>query len=282
MKAEKYINKILINFNNDIKEATDFICSILDINKLTLNNKNLSIEEINKLNNSINLYLKKIPINYISGYKYFLGNKFKITKDVLIPRNETEQFIETLIKEITSYFYKINLNIVDVGTGSGVIGISLYKHLSYTSNITLLDISLKALKVAKENSQILNTKNINFVKSNVLKKIKQPIDVIVSNPPYISYCDPDVDKNVKKYEPSIALFAKREGLDIIEKLLKQGNKKVSSKWIIAFEFGWHQKDIIENKIKKYLNNMIYNFYKDYSGNWRFVIIKGDKNENSRY
>jgi release factor glutamine methyltransferase len=151
------------------------------------------------------------PFQYITGEAYFMGYTFKVNKNVLIPRPETEELVEWILEETNVFKNKINnsFNILDIATGSGCIAISLKKKLP-SAEITAIDISKDAIKVAKQNAELNNVK-INFIESDILKtgfdKIKIPFDLIVSNPPYISSHEKmHMHRNVTDYEPHIALF----------------------------------------------------------------------------
>lgn len=209
------------------------------------------------------------PIAYVLGYTYFYNFKLKVNENVLIPRKETEEVVEAAIKLLQN---KENLSIADIGTGSGNIAIALSKNLN-TKKIYGLDISNEALKIARENA-ISNDAIIEFNLSDslsylLLNKIK--VDVIISNPPYIDK-DYKLDKSVKDYEPSLALFADNKGLFYYEQILKDAKKVLNDKGFIVFEIGFDQKDAIKESIKKYLPEAKYEIKKDLGKNDRIVLI----------
>ncbi len=151
------------------------------------------------------------PFQYITGETEFLGLKFKVNKNVLIPRPETEELVEWILNEIKDLKLKAedNFKILDIGTGSGCIAIALKKNLA-SAEITAIDISKDALKVARDNA-IINNVKINFQQKDILKSIpgesKDSFDLIVSNPPYISQHEKSqMHRNVTDHEPHIALF----------------------------------------------------------------------------
>ena len=148
-----------------------------------------------------------IPVQYIVGNVDFYGNTFKVNKNTLIPRFETELLVEKTIKYINKYFNN-EIKILDIGTGSGCIAITLNKLLD-NSMVTAVDISKEALDVARENNKINNT-DVNFIKSDVFSNINDKYDVIISNPPYISY-DEDIMDVVYNNEPHMALYADDNG-----------------------------------------------------------------------
>ena len=221
-----------------------------------------------------------IPVQYIVGNVDFYGNTFKVNKNTLIPRFETELLVEKTIKYINKYFNN-EIKILDIGTGSGCIAITLNKLLD-NSMVTAVDISKDALDVARENNKINNT-DVNFIESDVFSNINDKYDVIISNPPYISYDDIEVMDIVKNNEPHLALYAKDNGLYFYDKIIKDSSKYLNDKFIMAFEIGYKQgKDItkivnkyykdILNIINKYFDNVNISLEKDYSGRDRFIFI----------
>ena len=188
---------------------------ITNFNYLIKYKFNLSNDEINNkkiiskliVNNILRLVKKtrKIPVQYIVGNVNFYGYTYKVNKNVLIPRFETEELVENTIELIKKKFNK-KVSILDIGTGTGCIGITLKRELY--ADVTISDISKKALKVAKYNKQDLDIK---IIHSNLLEKINGKYDVIISNPPYISY-DEDIMILVKNNEPHIELYADTVGL----------------------------------------------------------------------
>lgn len=215
--------------------------------------------------------LKTEPIQYVLGYANFYGYNYKVNKYTLIPRFETEELVENTVKLINTHLSE-NINILDIGTGSGCIGITL-KRLIPRSNVTISDISKKALRVANKNAKDLN---INIVKGNLLNPFinKKKFNVIISNPPYISY-EEHVDKIVFNNEPHIALYAKNKGLYYYEEILKNVSNILEKNFIIAFEIGMNQKEDIKKIINKYLKNIKIIFKKDLQGRDRMVFIKNN-------
>ena len=154
-----------------------------------------------------------LPVQYIIGNVDFYGITLKVNEDVLIPRFETEELVSKVI-QYSSHFR--NPSIVDIGTGSGAIAITLKKKL--TSSVTATDISKKALNVAKENA-LENNVSINFKEGNLLEPLTEKYDIVVSNPPYIAY-DEEIMDVVKNNEPHLALYAPNNGIYYYEEILK--------------------------------------------------------------
>lgn len=170
--------------------------------------KNLEINQptIKQLEESIDKLFLDVPIQYILGEAWFYGNKFLVNPSVLIPRPETEELVELVLKELKS---DANKSILDIGSGSGCIPITIKKKFNQ-AKVTSVDISEDALEIAKQNATIIGT-FINFQKLDFLERENWQLlgvfDIIVSNPPYIPFSEKEsLDKNVRDYEPETALF----------------------------------------------------------------------------
>lgn len=208
-----------------------------------------------------------IPVQYIVGSTNFYGYEIKVNENVLIPRLETEQLIEKTINYIKEYFDK-DISIVDLGTGSGCIAITLKKEIN--ADITAVDISEEALEVARENA-INNDVQINFLQGDMLNPLIKQYDVIISNPPYISENEEIMDI-VKNNEPHLALYASNNGLSFYEQILKNARKYLNKRAMIAFEIGYKQADEIKKMALKYLKNSKIIVEKDLQFKDRFVFI----------
>ncbi len=209
-----------------------------------------------------------IPVQYIVGNVDFYGYTFKVNKNTLIPRFETELLVEKIIKYINKYFNN-EIKILDIGTGSGCIAITLNKLLD-NSRVTAVDISKNALDVARENNKINNT-DVNFIESDVFSNINDKYDVIISNPPYISY-DEDIMDVVYNNEPHMALYADDNGLYFYDKILMECRKYLNDRFFIAFEIGYKQGNDVINIINKYFDNVNISLEKDYNGRDRFIFV----------
>ncbi|MBS1761256.1 MAG: peptide chain release factor N(5)-glutamine methyltransferase [Bacteroidetes bacterium] len=170
--------------------------------------KNLEINQptIKQLEESVDKLFLDVPIQYILGEAWFYGNKFLVNPSVLIPRPETEELVELVLKELKS---DANKSILDIGSGSGCIPITIKKKFNQ-AKVTSVDISEDALEIAKQNATIIGT-FINFQKLDFLERenwqLLGAFDIIVSNPPYIPFSEKEsLDKNVRDYEPETALF----------------------------------------------------------------------------
>lgn len=214
-------------------------------------------------------YLDKLknnyPVQYLIGDVSFCGYPIKVNESVLIPRFETEYLVDKTYKLIQ----KLNLTsptILDIGTGSGCIAISLKKLLP-ASSVTALDISEEALKTAKENAK-LNNVDITFLNQDILNSKIPDYDVIISNPPYIAY-DEEVAPEVK-YEPSLALYASDQGLAFYKKIVD--NLQLIHFKLCAFEIGATQKKTIIEYVKESLPNCQVTCEKDYNNLDRYIFI----------
>ena len=209
------------------------------------------------------------PIAYLIGDVSFYGYPFKVNENVLIPRFETETLIEKTIKLIKSLNLE-NSNLIDLGTGSGVIAITLKKEIP-SLNITAIDKSKDALKVAIENSK-LNNVNVDFQNEDIFNyKLPENISIVISNPPYIEE-DSNYNQNVL-YEPKEAIFVSNTNpLIYYEQILKMAKEKITKKHLIAFEIDEDHKEDMHKLCKKYFpsNNIV--IEKDLAGKNRYAFI----------
>ena len=220
------------------------------------------------INDAINRLENGEPVQYIIGNVDFYGYDLDVNKEVLIPRRETEELVEEVIKRSQAF---LNPTIIDVGTGSGAIAISLSKELN--KHIYASDISKKALVVAKDNA-IKNNADVTFLEGDMLipyieKDIK--VDVIVSNPPYIKE-DEIIEDIVKNNEPHLALYAKNNGLEFYDSILKNAKSILNDKFLIAFEIGQTQAEDIKLLVKRYLGDVMVEIKKDLSLKDRMLFV----------
>lgn len=206
---------------------------------------------------------KGLPVAYLTGTKEFFGYKFKVNKHVLIPRPETEILVERIAFELKG---KHNLKILDIGTGSGCIIISLAKTLSNANHYSASDLSARALAVAEENAAAHRVK-VKFYRSDLTRTTGTDYDVIVANLPYLpAITDPSI-----KFEPKEALVAKKRGLALYEQLFKELAES-ESKPLIYLEFGHDQAEEIKKLAEEHLPDSRVEIFKDLSGVPRFARI----------
>lgn len=241
-------------------------------NKLS---EELSVEQENRYFDLINKNINEdTPLSHLVGFDYFYDRKFKVTKDVLSPRMETEELIYKVIEYIKKS-KKDSFKILDLCTGSGIIAITLKKEIveKYTE-IVASDISEKALSIAIENANN-NNANITFIKSDLFDNISGKFDLIISNPPYISYKDKiTIKDNVLNYDPHLALFAEEDGIYFYRKIIENAVHYLSKDGVIFFEIGYDQKEKILELGKN--NNFITTVYKDINDRDRIAKLIYDK------
>ena len=224
---------------------------------------------INKFTDGIEELIKGKPIQYIIGNVDFYGYIIDVNEKVLIPRFETERLVELTIERIKKMHKKVT--ILDIGTGSGCIAITLKKELD--CEVDAIDISDDALSLAKENAKNNDVK-ITFYKSNILRNVSKKFDVIISNPPYLTEEDEVMDI-VKNNEPHLALYAKNNGLYFYEEILKNCIYSINPNYLIAFEIGQNQKEDITKLAHQYLGDVKVECYQDYSGKDRYMFISNN-------
>ena len=222
--------------------------------------------------NNMDEIIKKInddyPIQYLIGDVDFYGYTIKVDERALIPRFETEGLVDNLIKLIKTQTNYPTLKILEIGTGSGCIAITLSKELDTT--VDALDISKDAIDLASSNA-ILNNANVNFALGDIKNcTISKKYNILVSNPPYVKYDEP-VDP-ATKYEPQNALFADNNGLEFYEIILKRSKEFLQAKNIIAFEIGCTEGQDITNVAKSYYPNAYIQVKQDLAGKDRYIFI----------
>ena len=245
MNLDNTINKasqILKNHNIHSHEldAQIILSNIMGVKReslITNNEINISKKIMEKYDSAIKRRIKKEPVAYIIGKKEFWSEDFMVNHGTLIPRPETE----LLIYKIINFFKNKKINILDIGTGSGCILLSILKELNFSRGIGI-DISAKAIQMAKVNSKNLNLfyrskfKVIDLNKFNIGK-----YDLIVSNPPYIPSKDiKNLSKDITNYEPLTALNGGSDGLDLIKKVIYKSNHLLKREGLLALEIGHSQ------------------------------------------
>lgn len=272
MKVEDLIVEGKKQVHSDF--AKMLLSDLLGINVLQLYDyleKEVSNEIIDEYFRKLELLKQDKPIQYVIGNVNFYGLTFKVNENVLIPRFETEELVENTIKLIKEKFPdKKDLKIIDLGCGSGAIGLTIKHFLPQQADVTLLDISEKALEVAAYNASNLGL-DVNFVLGDMLEEVNDKFDVIISNPPYIE-TNEEVEKIVLDNEPSLALFGGEDGLDLYRKILGNCKKNLNNEFIIAFEIGYTQSSRIIEIAHKNLENIDAYSKKDLSGRDRMVFI----------
>ncbi|WP_045797965.1 peptide chain release factor N(5)-glutamine methyltransferase [Streptococcus equinus] len=204
---------------------------------------------------------------YITGKAYFRDLELAVDERVLIPRPETEELVDLVLKENS----KADLQILDIGTGSGAIAISL-KSARPDWHVTASDISSEALQLAKENSE-RNQASVDFIESDVFNQISGKFDVIISNPPYIAYDDEDeVGVNVLASEPHLALFADEDGFAIYRRIIEGASSHLTENGKLYFEIGYKQGDGMRRLLAQHFPEKRVRVLQDIFGKDRMVVM----------
>lgn len=211
----------------------------------------------------------RMPIQQILGYAYFMGDKFKVSKDTLIPRDETE----ILARKAIDVINKNNLkSALDIGTGTGILACTIAKYT--LSKSTALDVSDNALKIAEENIKNLDlSEKVKTLKSNLFEKVSEKYDLIVSNPPYIPLSEKATIQKEVTFDPDLALYTKDEkGLEFYEKISKNAKNYLNKNGYLLFEMGLGQSEDIKQTLEQegYKNIQI---EKDLAGIDRVIIAQ---------
>ena len=277
MNRRQAITKACLLLRRQAKEeslARFLLMYILDESPQLFSNnlsEQMSKEIEDKYFSLIEKHVKEdVPLSHLVGFEYFYDRKYKVTKDVLSPRMETEELIYKVIEYVNAS-NKNKFKILDLCTGSGIIAITLKKELEQVSvDIIASDISEEALEVAKENSQSHDA-TIKFIKSDIFNNIDDKFDIIVSNPPYIDRKDEvTMQDNVLNYDPHLALFAEEEGMYFYRKIIEQANDYLNENGVIFFEIGYDQKDKIIKLAD--MNGYLAEVYKDINGRDRMAFL----------
>jgi len=251
-------------------DAEIILSNVLKVQReflLLKENINISKKEIKKYNFAIERRIKKEPIAYITGKKEFWSNNFLVNKSTLIPRPETE----LLVNEVLNFYKHKNINILDIGTGSGCILLSLLKELHLSRGIGI-DISKKTIGIAIYNSKKHKLQNrASFKVSNINNFNFGKYDLIVANPPYIPTRElRNLSDDIFNYEPLCALNGGIDGLDLIKKVIYKSNNLLKKSGILAIEVGSNQyrkvSDILTKKGFRELKKVT-----DYNCNIRCII-----------
>lgn len=279
----KWVSKLFksVEIINPERETELLLSYFLKMNRSEIylnSDRALKNKEKKQLENMIQERIRKIPLQYITKHQEFMGMDFLVEKGVLIPRPETEILVERVIERLKKRKSSSHLKIVDLGTGTGIIAISIAK---FIKDITIYatDISKKSLQVAFKNAQKHSCEDkIIFLQGDLFRPFlgkidKNSLDVIISNPPYINSDDFKLlPPEIKDNEPKIALYGGVDGIDYYRKIVKESPKFLKRDGFIALEVGLNQAKIIKELILKennYRKNV--EIFKDYSGIERVVI-----------
>ena len=276
-EALKKANQILIQNSIDevFLKSRILLAHILNVEKeyLIIHDDEvlLSLQE-NEFFEKVNKLCSGVPIQYLTNSQEFMGVNFYVDKNVLIPQPDTEILVEnviSIIKNLQKSCQK-EITVLDLCTGSGIIGVCLKKYLQNV-NVLSSDISSNALEIAKKNANLQNVK-IDFIKSDLFENIDEKFDVIVTNPPYIKTDKiNELSKEVKN-EPRLALDGGQDGLDFYRKIIKESTNFFRKTGYLALEIGYDQKEAVENLFKNFKYKEI-KIFKDLSDIERVIIAK---------
>ena len=268
-RKSKYLNNTAIKtLLQDDGNFSDFFNLI--------NHFDEQVKNIDKIESNIVRIEAGEPLQYVLGYAFFVNSNYVVSKDVLIPRQETEELAVATLKTIVKMFGKEpKIKIVDIGTGSGILGIYLKEYFP-NSSVICTDISENSLQIAKINAKNHHVE-IDFRQGDMLEPIKDEKDVavIISNPPYIGD-ESTVDPQTLKYEPHLALFAtpKTKYYEIIMSTID--SQILADKYLLAFEIGEDMEEELTHLIETKYKGIMYKFEKDIYRKTRFLYIIKDE------
>ncbi|WP_421690468.1 peptide chain release factor N(5)-glutamine methyltransferase [Ureibacillus sp. MALMAid1270] len=232
--------------------------------------------DLNRFEQFVNEHAKGKPVQYLIGYEEFYGRKFQVDESVLIPRPETEELILGTLDRIKRIFgQNKEINLVDIGTGSGAIAITMKLELP-TAKVTATDISQDALNTAKRNANELQAK-IDFRLGDLTNPIQnEKWDVVLSNPPYIAFDEAvDMSEVVLKHEPHTALFAEENGLILYRKLAENLPNLLNKPALIGLEIGYTQGEKVANFFKNSFPQAKIEIVKDINKKNRMIFCEID-------
>ena len=237
----------------------------------TLDNP-ISMRKTSQIKKNLQQRISGIPLSYITKNREFFGIDFFVNEHVLIPRQESELLVEKVISFCKKQ-KKTKFTIADIGTGSGALAISIAKNLNNV-NLIAIDISDKALQIAKKNAKNINlSTKISFLRSNLLENLKTPVDVIVANLPYISTGEMHTLSLEVKKEPTIALLGGEDGTDLITKLIRQSPKYLKKNGKLILEISPSQKNIVFSLIKENFPKSNPKVHEDYAKIERAISVE---------
>lgn len=272
------INDLLRKYEKDFKDGILILSKLLNVDKsyiYTYGDREVSTDLMNKFSELMEKRILGYPIQYILGEWEFMGLNFYLEEGVLVPRQDTEILVEYIINYIEENYQKDNINILDIGSGSGAISLSIANYCKDT-NVLGVDISDKAIKLANINKERFNLSNVDFYKGDLFQgleglNMEEDFHIIVSNPPYISKEDIEaLDVQVKDFEPRLALDGGRDGLDFYRKITPESKRFLRKNGLLVYEIGYDQGEVVRDiLIKEGFKEVT--IKKDLQGHDRMVI-----------
>lgn len=252
------INELLRKSKIDLLDSILVLCKLLNVDKsyiYTYGDRKLSTDVVDNFLELMEKRALGYPIQYILGEKEFMGLDFYIEEGVLVPRGDTEVLVEYIIKYIEEEYGEKELNLLDIGIGSGAISLSIANYCK-NSRVLGIDISSTAIKVANINKKRFNLSNVDFYRGNLFQALEGlnmegQFNIIVSNPPYISKKDIEsLDIQVKDFEPRLALDGGEDGLDFYRKITGESKDFLTDGGLLIYEIGYDQGDLVKSILYK--------------------------------
>ncbi len=238
-----------------------------DLSEVMAENIHIDSENLQYLDEVKELSEAGMPLSYILGKEVFFGLEFKVDKDVLIPRPETELSLEKALQIINNHDIK---SVLDLGCGCGNIGISIAKKTAKDLSIVSSDVSEPALAVAGQNAEF-HSVDIELVHSDLFENLKQRrFDLIVSNPPYV---EESYIKGSLLHEPHVSLSGGENGFFYVDKILRQAKDYLTDKGWLIIEMGYKHKELTEKLLEELDSYESPEWIKDYSGHFRAVVLR---------
>lgn len=212
------------------------------------------------------------PLGHVLGFEWFYGYRFKVNPDVLIPRPETEELVANILAAYDECFDGQDVDVIDVGTGSGAIAIALRKEVAHLQ-VTASDISEQAVAVARKNAAD-NAADVTFLTGDMLEPFIEAgirCDILVSNPPYIPVHE-QMEHSVVDFEPHVALFGGEDGLKFYREIFANAHRVIKEKAILAFEMGYDQGERLRALAKEHFPDARVEIIKDLSGKNRMLFV----------
>ncbi|HJB04568.1 MAG TPA: peptide chain release factor N(5)-glutamine methyltransferase [Candidatus Merdibacter merdigallinarum] len=212
------------------------------------------------------------PLGHVLGFEWFYGYRFKVNPDVLIPRPETEELVANILAAYDECFDGQDVDVIDVGTGSGAIAIALRKEEAHLQ-VTASDISEQAVAVARKNAAD-NAADVTFLTGDMLEPFIEAgirCDILVSNPPYIPVHE-QMEHSVVDFEPHVALFGGEDGLKFYREIFANAHRVIKEKAILAFEMGYDQGERLRTLAKEHFPDARVEIIKDLSGKNRMLFV----------
>ncbi|HEY7021480.1 MAG TPA: peptide chain release factor N(5)-glutamine methyltransferase [Ktedonobacterales bacterium] len=263
-------------------DAQTLLAHMLDVSRATLlayPKRRLTEDQTVRFTSLVERRLAHEPVAYLVGHREFMGLDFAVDRRALIPRPETELLVEAALADLRAHRgnHAQTASVVDVGTGSGAIALSLARLEPRAAPIYALDISTDALDLARENARRLGVaERVVFLQSDLLDALPQPVDMLLANLPYVARHDQgELAIDVRRYEPELALYGDEDGLALLRRFFAQAPKYANPDATLGVEFGYNQRNAVEALARSAFPNGRIRVSADYAGWDRFALIHLD-------